>query len=83
MSADQQAAVVADLKPADLNPQESIAHDLSGPFGWGGALPEPLHRPAVATFGQHGTNELIYLLGLYATVSTTLNGFDVPVPERA
>jgi hypothetical protein len=37
---------------------------------------------AVDTFGQHGTNELIYLVGLYGLVSTTLNGFNVPVPER-
>ena len=36
----------------------------------------------VGPFGQHGTNELIYLVGLYALVSTTLNGFNVPVPER-
>jgi hypothetical protein len=27
-------------------------------------------------------NELIYLVGLHALVSTTLNGFNVPVPER-
>ena len=27
-------------------------------------------------------NELIYLVGLYALVSVTLNGFNVPVPER-
>ena len=48
----------------------------------GGTLPEPLYRSAVETFGQHGTNELIYLVGLYSLVSTTLNGFNVPVPER-
>jgi 4-carboxymuconolactone decarboxylase len=48
----------------------------------GGTLPEPLYRLAVATFGQHGANELIYLVGLYSLVSTTLNGFNVPVPER-
>ena len=34
------------------------------------------------TFGQHATNEMIYLVGLYCLVSTTLNGFNVPVPER-
>ena len=45
-------------------------------------LPEPLYALAVKTFGQHGANELIYLVGLYALVSCTLNGFNVPVPER-
>ncbi|GGC36646.1 hypothetical protein GCM10011504_13790 [Siccirubricoccus deserti] len=34
-------------------------------------------------FGPHGAAELIYLVGLYALVSMTLNGFDVPVPEDA
>jgi 4-carboxymuconolactone decarboxylase len=47
-----------------------------------GTLPEALYRHAVDTFGQQGTNEMIYLVGLYCLVSTTLNGFNVPVPER-
>ena len=29
-------------------------------------------------FGQHGANELMYLVGLYCMVSMTLNGFAVP-----
>ncbi len=45
-------------------------------------LPEPCYRLAVETFGQHGANELIYLVGLYALVSMTLNGFNVPLPEK-
>jgi 4-carboxymuconolactone decarboxylase len=70
------------LKPNDLAPDESIAFDFSYALVRGGTLPEPLYHLAVETFGQHGTNELIYLVGLYALVSTTLNGFNVPVPER-
>ncbi len=76
------ATLVADLKPVDLAPDESIAFDLAYTLVRGGTLPEPVYRLAVATFGQHGTNELIYLVGLYSLVSTTLNGFNVPVPER-
>ena len=45
-------------------------------------LPEPVYRLSVGTFGQDGTNELIFLVGLYCMVSMTLNGFNVPVPER-
>ena len=37
---------------------------------------------AVETFGQHGANKLIYLVGLYCLVSVTLNGFAVPLPEK-
>lgn len=76
------AALVADLKPDDLTEDERVAFDVAYKLVRGGTLPEPLYRLAVNTFGQHGTNELIYLVGLYCLVSMTLNGFNVPVPER-
>jgi alkylhydroperoxidase family enzyme len=82
MSAERLAALVAGQKPTDLSREENVAFDFSHALARGGVLPEPLYRLAVDTFGQHGANELIYLVGLYALVSTTLNGFNVPVPER-
>ena len=82
MSAERLASLVANLKPTDLSREENVAFDFAYALCRGGTLPEPLYRLAVATFGQHGTNELIYLVGLYALVSTTLNGFNVPVPEH-
>ena len=42
----------------------------------------PLIPPSELTFGQHGANELFCRVALYALVSTTLNAFDVPTPER-
>ena len=82
MKAERLAALVAELKPTDLTAEESIAFDVAYKLVRGGTLPEPLYKLSIATFGQHGTNELIYLVGLYSLVSTTLNGFNVPVPER-
>jgi len=82
MAAERLATLVANLKPNDLIKDESVAFDVAYALSRGGTLPEPLYRLAVTTFGQHGTNELIYLVGLYALVSVTLNGFNVPVPER-
>src|SRR5258707_3356804 len=82
MNPERLATLVADLKPTDLTGDESVAFDVAYALVRGGPLPEPLYRLAVDTFGQHGANELIYLVGLYALVSTTLNGFNVPVPER-
>jgi 4-carboxymuconolactone decarboxylase len=82
MTAERLATLVADVKPNDLAQDESVAFDVAYKLVRGGTLPEPLYRLAVETFGQHGTNELIYLVGLYSLVSTTLNGFNVPVPER-
>jgi len=82
MKPERLASLVADVKPADLTAEESVAYDLAFKLVRGGVLPEPLYRLAVDTFGQHGTNEMIYLVGLYSLVSMTLNGFNVPVPER-
>ena len=82
MSPERLATITADLKPTDLSPEESIAFDLAYALVRGGVLPEPIYALALKTFGQHGLNEMIYLVGLYAMVSTTLNGFNVPVPER-
>lgn len=82
MSPERLAALVAGVKPTDLSKEENVAFDFSHALARGGVLPEPLYRLALGTFGQHATNELIYLVGLYALVSTTLNGFNVPVPER-
>jgi 4-carboxymuconolactone decarboxylase len=82
MRPERLATLVADLKPSDLAADESVAFDVAYKLVRGGVLPEPLYRLAVTTFGQHGANEMIYLVGLYSMVSTTLNGFNVPVPER-
>jgi len=82
MAPDRLAALVAGVKPTDLSKEENIAFDFSYSLARGGVLPEPLYRLSIDTFGQHATNELIYLVGLYALVSTTLNGYNVPVPER-
>lgn len=82
MKPERLATLVADIKPVDLAPDESVAYDFAYALVRGGTLPEPVYRLALDTFGQHGTNELIYLVGLYSMVSTTLNAFNVPVPER-
>lgn len=76
------STLVAGCRPGDLSDAEGCAYDVAHALVGGGVLPEPCYRLAVELFGQHGANELIYLVGLYCMVSTTLNGFNVPVPER-
>ncbi len=75
------ATIVAGQRPAELKPDEAVAYDVAAALVSGGVLPALNYRLATAAFGAHGTAELIYLVGLYCMVSTTLNGFDVPVPE--
>ena len=75
------ATIVVGQRPGDLTREEAIACDVASGLVHHGVLPELSYRQAVQAFGQHGTAELIYLVGLYCLVSVTLNGFDVPVPE--
>jgi 4-carboxymuconolactone decarboxylase len=82
MTPERLATLVADVKPGDLTREEIIGYDVAYKLVRGATLPEPLYRLTVDTFGQHGANELFYLVGLYALVSTTLNAYNVPVPER-
>ena len=81
MAPQRLSELCANVKPNDLSLPESVAYDVAFALVNGGVLPEPCYALAVDTFGQHGANELIYLVGLYALVSMTLNGFNVPVPE--
>jgi 4-carboxymuconolactone decarboxylase len=82
MSEQRLATLVAGSRPDDLSAEEGVGYDVTFALVNGGTLPEPTYRLAVEKFGQHGANELIYLVGLYCMVSVTLNGFNVPVPER-
>ena len=76
------ATLVSGSRPEGLSREEGIGYDVAYALVNGGVLPQPVYALAVSTFGQHGANELIYLVGLYALVSMTLNGFNVPLPEK-
>jgi 4-carboxymuconolactone decarboxylase len=82
LSDDKLATIVAGQRPANLTREEGIAYDVAAALVRGGVLPELNYRLAVEAFGQSGVAELIYLVGLYCLVSVTLNGFDVPVPDK-
>jgi 4-carboxymuconolactone decarboxylase len=75
------ATIVAGQRPANLTREETVAYDIASALVSGGDLPALTYKQAVDLFGEGGTAEFIYLVGLYCMVSVTLNGFDVPVPE--
>ena len=79
---DKVATIVAGQRPGDLTREEAITYDLTAALLETGVLPELTYQQAVSTFGAQATAELIYLVGVYCLVSVTLNGFDVPVPEK-
>lgn len=75
------ATIVAGQKPTNLGKDEALIYDVTFSLVNGGVLPELIYKQAIERFGEDGTAELIYLIGLYCMVSITLNGFDVPIPE--
>ncbi|KAM0263352.1 hypothetical protein ACHAQJ_001208 [Trichoderma viride] len=79
MNADKVASLAKGLRPHDLSKEESVAYTVALALVNGGVLPDDTYSQAIKTFGQHGANELIYLVGTYCLVSMTLNGFDIPV----
>lgn len=83
MSRERLSALCAGLRPPDLAPEEVVAFEVATALLRGGALPDPCYELAVKTLGQHGTNQLIYLVGLYACVAVVLNAYDVPAPEHS
>ena len=80
ISDEQLATITAGHRPENLSPEAECAYNAAKALLDGGVLAEPVYRQALGLFGQHGVNELIYLVGHYCFVSMTLNGFDIPVP---
>ncbi len=81
LSAAKMAAVSVGQRPADLTAEEQVAFDVALGLLDGGVLPGPTYDAAREALGQPALNELIQLVGLYATVSITLNAYDVPTEE--
>ncbi|KTC85705.1 MULTISPECIES: carboxymuconolactone decarboxylase family protein [Legionella] len=73
--------LVAGQRPTTLGEEEALAYDFTSSLLEGGVLPEWIYKKSVDQFGEEGTTELIYLVGLYCMVCLTLNAFDIPVPE--
>lgn len=72
--------ITAGTRPADLTDEEGLAYDFALELVTGGIVPELIYREMIARFGEEATAEFIYLVGLYCSVSVTLNGFKVPLP---
>ena len=75
------STIASGERPSDLARPEAIAYDTASALVSGRLLTKLTYDLARAEFGEDGLAEFIYLVGLYCSVSITLNGFDVPVPE--
>jgi alkylhydroperoxidase family enzyme len=77
------AALAAGQRPPELTPEELVAHDVAACLYAGAALPGVLYRRALASFGDEGTAELVFLTAQYACISMVLNAYDIPLPPDA
>jgi alkylhydroperoxidase family enzyme len=83
LSSDIVAGLVARQRPAELTPDEVVAHDVAVRLYSGAPLPGALYRAAVDCYGEAGTAELVFLIAQYASICLVLNAYDVPVPADA
>lgn len=67
--------------PADLNKEETIAAELTRQLSTTHRVDETLYRHAENCFGAKGLTDIVMLIGIYHTVSLTLNLFEIPAPH--
>jgi hypothetical protein len=82
MSDARLSTLSAGERPADLSISEAAALDVVKALLKGGVLPDRIYNHALELFGEAGTRELIWLVGHYCSVSMTLNGLAIGVPEQ-
>ena len=75
------ATLAAGGRPPDLSTEEACAFDVATALLGGGVLPGATYRAARDLLGQGALTELVFWIGTYASVSITLNAFDVPSEE--
>jgi 4-carboxymuconolactone decarboxylase len=79
---DKIATLAAGQRPSDLTHDEGAAYDMAAALNRGGTLPESTYRAVLATFGETGLAEVVFLVGCFSMVAVTLNAFDASVPGR-
>jgi len=82
LAEDKIATIAAGQRPSDLTREEGIAYDMAAALNRGASLPESTYRAALATFGEQGLAEIVFLVGCFSMVAVTLNAFDASVPGR-
>jgi len=68
--------------PDDLSKDEKIAAELTRQLSTTHRVDETLYRQAENCFGTKGLTDIAILIGIYHTVCTTLNLFEIPAPQE-
>ena len=83
LSAEGIEALAAGREPGaetNLHPRERTAQRFVRAVATDHRVPPELYAEAKEAFGHKGLVDMLHLAGLYMSVSTMLNAFDVPVP---
>jgi len=74
-------ALVAGQQPGSLSAEEGVAYEFTHRLSTAHQIDAALYGQALATFGEKGVVDMIYLAGQYMIISGLLNTFAVPAPE--
>jgi 4-carboxymuconolactone decarboxylase len=67
--------------PDDVSADEAIAAELTRQLSTTHRVEETLYRKAEKYFSTKGLTDIAMLIGIYHTVSLTLNLFEIPAPR--
>lgn len=81
LSRSQIATLAAGERPAELNDEEGMAHEVARVLAGGRILPSSTYARALEVLGRDGVGELVFLISGYCLIAILLNAFDVPVPD--
>jgi 4-carboxymuconolactone decarboxylase len=68
--------------PDELSEDETIAAELTRQISTRHRVDDALYRQAENRFGRKGLTDIAILIGIYHTVCTTLNLFEIPAPHE-
>ena len=74
------AAISSGQAPSDLPADEMAVYELTHALANTHKADSAVYSRAVEAVGTQGVADLIHLSGIYMTISTLLNAFEVPVP---
>jgi 4-carboxymuconolactone decarboxylase len=74
-------ALASGAIPDDLSQDEKVAAELTRQLSTAHRVDETLYRQAQNYFGTKGLADIAILVGIYHTVCTTLNLFEIPAPH--
>lgn len=75
------AAIAEGRRPAEMNAEQALVHDVAAAANATGELPDALSDSAVSRFGRAGVLDLLALCGYYGMLAMVLNTARPALPD--